>query len=190
MKRSSEHAISVHIDEAAYREAESLARRTYQIFRNTQGHYPNTINSHLRGKIGEMACMQWLINQGVACHAAFKDVAQMECADIIVEGESETRVEVKTWKQKYWDEMGRCVAVQQLKFLQRKANVVMWCITPDDIEVGMRVDIAGWNTIEDISKAPRRMTGPHARLQVDNHQIAPEKLRPLVDFFFLVFTGT
>ncbi len=171
---------SVCIDEAAYRKSGELSSATHRVFENIEGYYRNTPNSHLRGKIGEMACMLWLKNQKSECHAAFKDIGEMKCADIIIGSEPKVRLEVKTWNQKYWNEMGRCIAVGQFKSLQEKADMVIWCITPDKIEVDMRVNIVGWNTIEDISKAPQRMTGPPGK-QVYNYQVAPEKIRSLGD---------
>lgn len=143
----SEH-ISEHINETAYLEACQLAEGTYQTFRQRPGFYNNTLDSHNRGKIGEIACEQWLKHHGFGCHAAFRNVAETEDADIIIDSKSRLRLEVKTWNEIFWGTMGRCIAVQQFSSLKAKADVVIWCITPDKIEVGMRVSIIGWNTIE------------------------------------------
>lgn len=171
----------IDVESADYQEAMDLAHGTYQKFQESAGHYTNTLNSHERGKIGEFACLRCLEKYNLKCGAKFKNLGNLRDADIIVHGDEDLCVEVKTWNEKYWDEWGRCIAVEQFPALTKKANVVIWCITPDITTPPVRVTIAGWNKVDDIENAPKRWTGPSNR-QVHNHQVDNDKLRPMADF--------
>jgi hypothetical protein len=168
-----EHVV---IDELTYEKAERLAIATLKVFQRTRGHYNNTLNSHLRGKIGELACVQWLSREGISCEAIFEYLDRIAEADLVL---GESRFDVKTWDERYWNEMGRCIAVNQLPKLKAKADGVVWCTSPAKLEPGITVEILAWSTIDDIETAPKRMTGPAHRRQVYNHQLDPQTLRPL-----------
>lgn len=180
-KLNTKQMTSVDIAEHALRKAHKLAGVTYKEFKNVQGHYRNTSDAHLRGKIGEVACVQWLEERGFKCRAAFENIDEIKSADIVVGNGSEFRVEVKTWNERYWDDWGRCASVKQFPSLKRKADAIIWCVTPHEFTAPVRVCIAGWNTIEDIEDAPKRLTGPESRPKINNYQLDPEKLRPLAE---------
>lgn len=158
-------------------EAKSIADETLRRFGGQQGHYTNTRNSHVRGKCGEIACDRWLQNNAVNVTAAFRDISKINGCDIIASGAKTLRLDVKTWDTRYWAEMGRCVAVGQIDSLRQKADAIVWCISPPVLEAGMKIDIVGWNTIDDVSRARRLMTGPKGRRQVYNHQVDQSALR-------------
>jgi len=161
----------VHVDDADFARAVALAEQTLAIFSQRPRHYNNTLNSHLRGKVGETACAKWLARQGVEIDSAFQDVDRMQEADLIVRGSNPLRLDIKTWDARYWPTLGRCVAVGQLPALQKKADGAMWCVCPSALEPGIDVEIVGWSTLDEIVNAPRRMTGPAGRRQVDNYQL-------------------
>ncbi len=175
------------ITETDYAEAVQLADETYRGFSKRPGHYNNTPNSHLRGKIGEIAFLRWLEGLGVAVDAAFRDIARTRKADLIAEGQrSSVRLDVKTWDTRYWTEMGRCVAVGQLPKLQNKADGVIWCVSPAVLEPGVTVEVVGWNTLDEVANAPRLLTGPVGRRQVENFQVGLDAVRPLDDLLTMI----
>ena len=54
----------IKIDDVRHAEALRLAQQTLAIFAKMPGHYNNTLNSHLRGKLGEIAAADWLAARG------------------------------------------------------------------------------------------------------------------------------
>lgn len=175
----------VIIDQSTYDEAYGLANATLEKFANTKGHYNNTLNSHLRGKIGELACAEWMANNQIKCTQVFRDIEQIADVDLVT---STMRLDVKTWDERYWDDLGRCIAVRQLPKLQKKADAVLWCVTPQKLSPGIAVKIIGWNTIDDVAAAPQRSTGPTGRRQVDNHQVDLLSVRPLEELLLILST--
>lgn len=99
-------AFEVRLSSAEKHDASSLADETYALFRKRQGFYPNTLASHLKGKLGEVAVEKWLRASGVEVEAPFRDISQTRREDIRTGG---IRLEVKTWDDKTWLTMGRCV---------------------------------------------------------------------------------
>ncbi|MFG0256573.1 MAG: hypothetical protein ACF8GE_01590 [Phycisphaerales bacterium JB043] len=164
------------INAERYGQAAALALDTFRRFARARGHYNNTPNSHLRGKIGEIACDCWLQGEGIETEAVFQDLDRMREADLVL---GTRRIDVKTWDERYWGEMGRCVAVAQIERLRAKADGVLWCVTPSELGPEIEVEIVGWNTIDDITRAPRRTTGPAGRRQVDNYQVDLDAVRQL-----------
>ena len=101
-----------------------------------------------------------------------------ECvADICVPGVF--RADVKTWSARFWEDFGRCVAVKQLPKLLRKADVIVWCVCPEELQPGMQVSIRGWSTLSDVQAAPQRWTGPARGRRVHNHQVSELTLRDI-----------
>ncbi len=161
--------------------ARSMAEETFRLFANSPGHYNNTVDSHFRGKIGELACEQWAASAGIPCEPIFKDATRMQEADLYLGVLRAQRIEVKTWNAAFWQNLGRCVAVNQMPDIRAKANAVIWCITPDGIASGVSVEIAGWNTVAEIAQLPPVWTGPKGGRQVHNHQVPIEQGRPLAN---------
>lgn len=139
------------------------------------GHYANTLLSHIVGRAGELAAEMWFTGLGftVAAHWRYKERERL--CDIEVE---KHRVEVKTWSARFWNDLGRCVAVGQVDAVSKKAGVVLWAtVTPSISTVDewrsiteVIVELKGYSTMNDIREAPIRMTGPIGR-QVQNRQV-------------------
>ncbi len=171
----------VPIDDATFAEATALALKTLSVFQQNRGHYNNNMNSHLRGKLGEIACARWVETLGLDCEETFRDLGRMAETDLVIHGDRGCRIDVKTWSDKYWPELGRCVAVNQLAKLQAKSDLIIWCITPEELRSGIRVQLVGWNSLEDIANAPRRLTGPPRGRKVDNFQVDSDCVRNLAE---------
>jgi hypothetical protein len=158
-------------------------------FAGRSGYYRNTANSHLRGKLGEAAVHALLSQGSLAAEAVFLDDSRLNEADVVVHGVSGSdvtlRVEVKSWNEKHWESLGRCVAAGQLPALEKKADVVVWCTTPAVVGEEVDVEIVGWNEVSEIDAAPRRHTGFRGR-QVDNYQVDREGVRPIEELLRLL----
>lgn len=157
--------------------ATELAEKTLEMFAGRSGYYNNNINSHLRGKLGEIAVSTFLRSRDLTTDDLWKDLQRIGDADVVVP--SRFRADVKTWDHRYWPDYGRCVSVSQFPKLRTKADAIIWCTSDSTIRAGMAVTIEGWNTMEDIAQAPRRHTGPPNRRQVYNHQLDPDSLREI-----------
>jgi hypothetical protein len=160
-------------------EARVLAIETYEKFKNFPGYYNNKPDSHLKGKLGELAVEQALKNVGIDCDSAFRDVNRDRECDILIEGR---RLEVKTWSDAYWLQMGRCIAVGQLPRLKKKADFVVWCSTPYVDGDVAQVRIYGVTPINQIECEPRRLTGPDWGRKVDNFQVNFESISSFETF--------
>jgi len=156
--------------------ATRLAEETLALFAEKQGHYTNDLNSHLRGKLGEIAASQVLQEQGYEVKDLWADVKALSQADIVSRA---FKADVKTWNRRFWPEFGRCVAVAQLPLLAKKADLVIWCYCAEVVEPSMKVKVVGWNSIEDIENAPKRLTGPTGGRLVQNFQLDDESIRSL-----------
>lgn len=95
-------------------------------------------------------------------------------------------IEVKTWNAAFWQNLGRCVAVDQMREIRAKADVVIWRIAPQSILPGASGEIEVWNTVVAIAHLPSVWTGPAGVRQVHNHQISIEQVRPLADLVNLI----
>lgn len=170
------------IDRDEFDLALDLANKTMDLFSKRLGFYNNNLNSHLRGKIGEVAASAALTSVGIKTVDLWADVKSLSEADIHVP--SRFRAEVKTWDVRYWAEMGRCVAHGQFPKIRMKADGIIWCSSDTHLEPGMSVYVLGWNNMTDVLNAPRRHTGPPGGRQIDNYQVdlcAVRDLRLLVD---------
>ena len=116
---------TVRVDELMFERAMHLAEQTIDIFAGRPGYYNNTIDSHLRGKIGEMVCSKWISGQGVELDTAYEDIGRMREADLILKTGNIIRFDVKTWNQRHWPTLGRCISVNQMPKLQAKADGII-----------------------------------------------------------------
>ena len=182
-------ANKIQLNESDICKARAWACETHEQFKSSPGYYGNKIRRHLLGKIGEIACEKWLRDNDVACEPVFKDISRMQEADIIV-GAKRLRVEVKAWSKDFWEDLGRCIAVKQLKRIKGKADVVLWCVACNKIEAGMTVTICGWNTLADIEQAPKGLTGLKGGNKVYNYQVAADKVKTPADFLVHIKTPT
>ena len=159
--------------------AEKLAVETFARFSRTKGHYNNTSNSHLRGKIGEIATSTALQELGFKVEDTYTDLDRMSEADLVISGN--LRIDVKTWNAEHWNEMGRCISVDQIGKLERKADIIIWCISPKTLNPGISVSVAGWNKVSEVRQAPRRLTGPQNGRKVENFQFEIGGIRDIED---------
>ena len=159
--------------------AEKLAFETFARFSRTKGHYNNTSNSHLRGKIGEIATSTALQELGFKVENTYTDVDRMSEADLVISGN--VRIDVKTWNIEHWNEMGRCISVDQIGKLEKKADIIIWCISPNILASGISVGVAGWNKVSEVRQAPRRLTGPKNGRKVENFQFEVGAIRDIAD---------
>lgn len=159
-------------EELAY--ARSLGEGTFRAFGGNRGYYRNTTNSHLIGKVGEVAVARWFEEHGYAVDRLFEEPGHEQECDLLCGGR---RVEVKTWTAKYWASWGRCVAVGQVPALRKKADFIVW-VTADVHESTALVVLQGWSSIEDVLASPVRWTGPAGK-QVENHQLNESELRAI-----------
>jgi hypothetical protein len=162
--------VLVSLTEAEVDEANRLGDATYEVFKGRPGYYRNLQGSHRKGKYGEVAVEKWAKALGLEVESVFRDISQTRREDLVIGG---IRVEVKTWDDGTWDDMGRCVTPGQLGTLRRKADAIIWC----SVE-GSEVTLHGWSTLDDIEVQPVKMTGP-SHYPVANHQVPAEQLRPL-----------
>lgn len=151
-----------------------LADNSFAKYQNVRGHYRNSYSSHLVGKIGELAAFIWLRDEGFNPQLNVIDPKADKLCDI----ETDIgRVEVKTWKAKHWDDLGRAITVSQLASIKKKADLVLWCVA-DDVEAEPTVEIKGWNPVDVLDKNEPLMTGAIGR-QVFNYQIAVDDISSL-----------
>ncbi len=163
--------------------AAETARASLRRWEGQRGYYNNRFNSHFKGKLGELAVERFLLTQGSKLDAHFRFPDRENLADIVVKilgYRKIMRLEVKTWSGDYWPGLGRCISVDQFPDLKRKADVVIWCVTsPDAADAPVKVLLAGWSTIEDVSKAPIQSTGFDHMRKVRNHQLSEAGLRQM-----------
>ena len=175
----------IHIDADMLNDAISMAKETYECFKDRPGYYNNTLNSHIVGKTGELACAQWAANLNIPCDQAFRDVNRKNEADLILNSGDgrKLRIEVKTWSSHSWQLLGRCVSVAQMSQVRAKADIVIWCtVTPlRDLllkKYGVAV-IKGWNKPTEVALIKPTLTGWPGQRQVHNHQVPMEQMRLL-----------
>jgi len=159
--------------------AEKLAFETFARFSRTKGHYNNTSDSHLRGKIGEIATSTALHELRFKVENTYTDLDRMSEADLAISGN--LRIDVKTWNIEHWNEMGRCMSVDQIGKLEKKADIIVWCISPNTLASGISVSVAGWNKVSEVRQAPRRLTGPKNGRKVENFQFEVSEMRDIAD---------
>jgi hypothetical protein len=166
--------------------AVETARTSFARWENQRGYYNNRLNSHFKGKLGELAVERFLLNQNLKLDSHFRFPDREKLADIVVKirGYNKVlRIEVKTWSGNYWRELGRCISVDQFPDLQKKADVVVWCVVDVDGIVDApakaKALLAGWSTMDEIAKAPIRFTGLDNMRKVENHQLADSDLREM-----------
>lgn len=168
----------VDLNEGELRIAKALALETFEKFQGFPGFYNNTVDSHLKGKLGEIAVEKYLesLRSEVQIDSVFRDTTRDQECDLIA---GRLRIEVKTWTRKYWSNLGRCIAAGQLPRLVAKADVIVWCVSEIPTVSACQIEIVGWTRTDEIHLSPRRLTGPAGRRQVDNFQIDEAEIRPI-----------
>ena len=111
--------MQISLDKNDVDRAYELARSTYEKWKTYPGYYNNTLESHLKGKLGEIAVEKWAASNAFLVDAAFEDMGRDREADLVING---TRVDAKTWAKRWWPDLGRCLAVRQMSSLQKKLS--------------------------------------------------------------------
>lgn len=156
------------------------------------GYYDNRINSHLKGKLGELAVEKYLLENGHKLDSHFRFPDRENLSDLVIKIKKYTvvrRLEVKSWDAKYWSELGRCISVEQYPDLKKKADIILWCVVDlKDVDALLKnpqevaVSLAGWLKIEEISSAPIKNTGIGGMRRIRNYQLQETDLRSMSEF--------
>jgi hypothetical protein len=167
--------------------AADTARASFERWESQQGYYNNRLNSHLKGKLGELAVEKFLLDQKLKLDSHFRFADRENLADIVVKVKGYNkivRLEVKTWSHNYWQDLGRCIAVDQYPALKKKADMIVWCLVDvqNVLDAPVNVLLAGWSKIEDVLKAPIKLTGKDNMRKVNNYQLAESDLREMNSF--------
>lgn len=175
-------SVSILLSRADQEVAADMARESYARWRNTKRTpYRDLPNGHLVARFGEIAVEIWMRAHGLLPDAAYRDPAREEEADVQLG--PLRRLDVKTWSYGYWDEMGRCAAVNQRSALTRKADAIIWAWVYGTVTDGIwtrAVTLAGWNTLPEVFAHPPILTGPIDR-RIENHQVPEGCMRPIAE---------
>ncbi|CAG1013494.1 hypothetical protein ANAEL_04718 [Anaerolineales bacterium] len=177
-------SLEIELSTADVQWAAETARASFSRWESQRGYYNNRLNSHFKGKLGELAVERFLLNQKLKLDSHFHFPDRENLTDIVVKirgYKKILRIEVKTWSKDYWQELGRCISVDQFPDLKKKADIVIWCVVDVEGIVGapVKVMLAGWSTLDDISKAPVKFTGLDNMRKVENYQLAESDLREI-----------
>ena len=166
--------------------AADTARASFERWESQQGYYNNRLNSHFKGKLGELAVEKFLLEQKMKLDSHFRFADREKLADLVVKingYKKVLRLEVKTWSRNYWQDLGRCISVDQFPDLKKKADVIIWCVTDAsgvlDKPVPVKVILAGWSKLDEVAKAPIRLTGLDHMRKVENYQLAETDLHEI-----------
>ena len=155
--------------------AEELSEKTYQKYKDYNGHYRNLRSSHSIGRYGEIAAHKYFKQLGMDCNPHYLNETEDQLCDITADN---VRWDVKTWNTKYWQVWGRAVSSKQLPFLAKKADAVLWT-SVDPLEPSF-VTIYGWNTPDDVRAYEPVWMGPEGN-QVHNHQVPVSEVRLILN---------
>ncbi len=169
--------------------AAETARASFTRWKNQKGYYDNRLDSHFKGKLGELAVEHFFENRGLKFDSHFRFAERENLADLVVKIQGYRRiirVEVKTWSAIYWRELGRCLAVNQLPDLKKKADRIVWCVADlqriPETPIPAKITLRGWSLLADAESAPIKFTGVDKMRKVENYQLPEENLREMNDF--------
>ncbi len=182
--------IPLTIEDAAW--AIDSAKSSIEKWSEREGYYNNRLASHLTGKLGELAVEKYLLENGYKLDSHFRFPDRENLSDIVVKLRGYSRIrrlEVKTWSANYWAELGRCISVEQYPDLKKKADIILWCVAGlKDVEPllkdpqELKVSLAGWSTVAEITNAPVKDTGIGGMRKVKNYQLLETDLRSMSEF--------
>lgn len=164
--------------------ARSMAEETFSLFANYLGHYNH------QTLIFEARLANWPVCNGLRTRTfpanQFSEMLT-ECRKLTCIWEARALSASKRMECAFWQNLGRCVAVNQMPDIRAKADVVIWCVTPQSIVPGVSVEIVGWNTVAEIARLPPVCTGlVVGSRQVHNHQVPIEQVRPFANLVNLI----
>jgi len=169
--------------------AADTARASFERWESQQGYYNNRLNSHFKGKLGEIAVETFLLDQKLKLDSHFRFADREKLADLVVKIKGYNkiaRLEVKTWSLNYWQDLGRCIAVDQYPDMKKKADVIVWCLLDEkqilDASTPVKVILAGWSKIDEVLKAPIKLTGLDNMRKVNNYQLDETDLHDMSSF--------
>jgi len=171
---------TLYLDDAEIETSKFLAQKSFAKWQDVQGHYRNSINSHLVGRYGEVGAERYFLNNGLPVQPNFYNFDNDALCDIDT---PLGRCEVKTWTFDFWQDWGRAISYSQLPYLKEKADFILWCGVKEKAEM-VRVHIFGWNLVSEIESVAPRLMGPSAN-QVNNYQLGLESVRSLDDLWSL-----
>ena len=134
-------------------------------------HYPNSIDGHLIGRMGEDAVFQWAKRAGLKPFPNYQ-VTNQGC-DIFLQG-PRLRLEVKAWKIEQFKWGGRAISEKQMAGVRYKADRIVWCSVNLPTS---EVKIEGWSDVKDFDGAPIVTKG---KLDLRSYQL--EKVRAIESF--------
>ena len=176
-------APEIEIPVADVQWAAETARSSFAKWESQQGYYNNRLNSHFKGKLGELAVEKFILDQKLKLDSHFRFADREKLADLVVKingYKKILRLEVKTWSGNYWQDLGRCISVDQFPDLKKKADVIVWCVTDAsgtlDTTTPVKILLAGWSKLDEVLKAPIRLTGFDHMRKVENYQLAESDL--------------
>jgi hypothetical protein len=161
-----------------------LARATARQTAFQKGHYGNSLERHLVGMLGQIAVEQWATRLDILATSVFRDFRRTAECDVLLRSRSPlslVRVEVKSWSRAHWPELGRCVAVDQMQGVLKKADAIVLAVLDDDGAVPSAT-VLGWSTPKELAETAPRLTG-HGKDKdkVNNHQVEPAVVRALAE---------
>ena len=171
---------TLYLDDAEIETSKFLAQKSFAKWQDVQGHYRNSINSHLVGRYGEVGAERYFLNNGLPVQPNFYNFDNDALCDIDT---PLGRCEVKTWTFDFWQDWGRAISYSQLPYLKEKADFILWCGVKEKAEM-VRVHIFGWNLVSEIESVAPRLMGPSAN-QINNYQLQLDAVRNLDDLWSL-----
>lgn len=135
-------------------------------------------DSAFTGSLGKLSAEKFLKQYNWEINPKFRDPTNSTGNDIQI---SHLRVTVRSWKEKNWDDWGRCVPLEQKAVLPQNSDLIIWVtidIQSADAAVGT---IRGFNWTEQIATWPQRQTGPEAE-QKSNVQAPNASVISIQDF--------
>ena len=160
--------------------ADSQAKYSSKVADAKSPYRQNTLQSHLMGKIGEVAVAQafkmlkQIADWPYVIDEVYLDPIRDAQADLII---NSLRIEVKTWRP--WDiqAYGYCVAERQALKLHKKADVIVY---GSYNKYTNEYIIHGFNSVGDLRTAETKLTGPadDPSKQVLNRIMSP---RPIIE---------
>jgi len=187
-----ENILEIPLNADTVQWAAESAKLSVERWSQQSGYYTNYLNSHFKGKLGELAVEKFLLENGYKLDSHFRFSERENLSDIVVKIRrySEVcRLEVKTWDKRYWADLGRCIAVDQYEKIKKKADQIIWCmVQAEDFEsllncpVPVHVSLMGWSWVSDIKNAPIRFTGTDKMRKVENHQLNEADLYSMLHY--------
>lgn len=176
-----EESIQISLSTEDVKWAMAVSQASIEKWSDRDGYYNNRINSHLKGKLGEIAVEKYLLGRGLKLDSHFRFSDRENLCDIVVKIRKYTkiyRLEIKTWSANYWQELGRCIAIDQYPILKKKADFIIWCVV-DSTSVDellkkpepIFISLVGWSKIDEIPNAPIKDTGIGEMRKVKNYQL-------------------